>query len=114
MNLLSEIEVLKDSDILIIVEGAKDKKCLESLGFRNVIELRSRPLYEVVEIVSQKCNRAAILTDLDKKGKQIFGYLSSGLQKRGVSIDNRFRNFLYKNTNLSHIEGLASFLEKSL
>ena len=114
LELQEQLLKLKDSKKLILVEGKKDKACLESLGFKNVIEINKRPLYKVVEETSAICQEIVILTDLDKKGKQLFGYLNSGLQKHGVKVDNRFRNFLFKSTKLRQIEGLKTYLENNL
>ncbi len=95
----------------VIVEGMKDKKALSSLGVKNIITL-TKPLFAVVEAVAEKYNSALILTDLDKEGKMLYGTLSSALQKHGVSVDNRLRNFLLKSTKLRQIEGLLSYMEK--
>lgn len=95
---------------LIIVEGKKDKLALQKLGLKNIIIL-NKPLYKIVEEV--KCKEIVILTDLDKKGKQIYGYLSSNLQRFGVKIDNNFRNFLFKKTKLRQIEGLYNYINKT-
>lgn len=111
-ELQDQIIKLKNSKKAILVEGKKDKACLESLSFENVIEINKRPLYKVVEETSAVYKEIVILTDLDKKGKQLFGYLNSGLQKHGVKVDNRFRNFLFKKTRLRQIEGLRSYLER--
>ena len=43
---------------------------------------------------------------IDKEGKKLYGTLSSGLQNHGCRIDNRFREWLFKNTKLRQIEGL--------
>jgi 5S rRNA maturation endonuclease (ribonuclease M5) len=110
---MNELEILKNSGKAVIVEGKKDKECLESLGFSNVIELQKRPLFKVVEDVAKKYKEVAILTDLDKRGKKIFGYLNSGLQKHGVKVDNRFRNFLFKKTKLRQIEGLKKYIQRN-
>ena len=95
---------------LVIVEGIKDKKALSSLGIRNIMTLK-KPLYSVVEeiVISEK--DCIILTDLDKKGRQLYSRLSSKLRQFGVNIDNSFREFLFK-TKLRQIEGLPNYLEK--
>lgn len=110
-ELQEEISKLQNSKKPIIVEGKKDKACLESLGFEHVVEISKRPLYKVVEETAESCKEVVILTDLDKKGKQIFSYLNSGLQKHGVRVNNSFRNFLFKHTKLRQIEGLRNYLE---
>ena len=103
------IEKIKKSNILIVVEGRKDKDALERLGLENIIFLK-KPLYKVAEEISLKCKKCIILTDLDKKGKQLFERLKKNLVRLGVQIDESFRNFLFKNTKLRQIEGFTRYL----
>jgi 5S rRNA maturation endonuclease (ribonuclease M5) len=107
-----EICKLKTSGKLIVVEGKKDRKALEKLGFRNIIELNKKPLFQIIENISMKHKECIILTDLDKKGKQLYGKLNAGLCRLGVKVDNKFREFLQKKTRLSHIEGIVTYLNK--
>jgi 5S rRNA maturation endonuclease (ribonuclease M5) len=107
-----EIEKLRDSDSIIIVEGIKDKRALEKLRIKNIVTLSKKPLFSIIEDLSGKNKTITILTDFDKKGKELFGKLNSGLQRLGVKVDNSFREFLQKNTKLSHIEGLVRYLGK--
>ena len=104
------INKIRESNILIIVEGKKDRAALNKFGITNIIELTKKPLFRVVEEVSDSNKECIILTDLDKKGKELYGKLNSDLQKHGVKIDNSFRNFLFKNTKIRQIEGLANIL----
>ena len=108
------INKIKRSNQLIIVEGKKDKKALQNFGLKNIIELNKRPLFEIIENISDKNEECIILTDLDKQGKELYGKLNSGLQQRGVKIDNNFRNFLFKNTKLRQIEGLETYVRKNI
>ena len=101
------IDKVKDSDILIIVEGRKDRAALNKIGIQNIIELSKKPLYQIVEEVSGSNNECIILTDLDKKGKELYGRLNSDLQRRGVKVNNKLREFLFKNTKIRQIEGLT-------
>jgi 5S rRNA maturation endonuclease (ribonuclease M5) len=105
-----EIEKLKNSDNIIIVEGIKDKRALDELGLKNIVTLSRKPLFSIIEDLASKNKTITILTDFDKKGKELFGKINSGLQRLGAKIDNSFREFLQKNTKLSHIEGLVSYL----
>ncbi len=104
------IERLKNSEKIIIVEGAKDKRALESLGIKNIVTLK-QPLHEVIDYVSENAADVIILTDLDRHGKELFGKLSSGLQAKGVRIDKAFREFLFRKTKLRQIEGIGTYLE---
>tara|TARA_Y100000310_G_scaffold159627_1_gene159295 strand:- start:55715 stop:56062 length:348 start_codon:yes stop_codon:yes gene_type:complete len=106
----SKIQEIKESNKLVIVEGKKDKISLNKLGIKNIITL-SKPLYLIIEEISNNHKEAIILTDLDKQGKKLYGILRHNLQKRGVKIDNRFREFLFKNTKLSNIEGLNTYIK---
>jgi 5S rRNA maturation endonuclease (ribonuclease M5) len=117
MNKYSEklnefIEKLKESNKLVIVEGNKDKKALEQLGINKIVTLNKGPLFKIAENISKEHKDVIILTDLDKKGKQLYGRLNSSLQRLGLRVDNSFRNFLLKKTKLRQIEGIISYLEK--
>ena len=104
------IEKIKSSNILVIVEGKKDKSALQKFGINNIVELSKKPLFQIVEEVADCNDECIILTDLDKKGKEIYGKLNSDLQKNGVKIDNKLREFLFKHTKLRQIEGIDGFL----
>ena len=93
---------------LTIVEGKKDREALKSLGFEKVVILNG-PLYEIAEEVHE--SPIIILTDLDKKGKEIYSKLKKDLDRRGVVVDNTLRNLLFK-TELRQIEGLTNYLKK--
>ena len=99
------------SNILIIVEGKKDREALQKLGISNITELSKKPLYQVVEEASNASSECAILTDLDRKGKEIYGKLNSQLQRNGVKIDNKLRNFLFNHTKVRQIEGLTAYFK---
>jgi len=108
------IDKIKQSETIVIVEGKKDKKALQSLGIKNIIELSGKPLFVIIENVSQQNEACIILTDLDRKGKELYGKLNSGLKSLGVKVDNRFRNFLFKKTKIRQIEGLSKYTEEDL
>jgi 5S rRNA maturation endonuclease (ribonuclease M5) len=106
-KLLDAIE--KSKSIPAIVEGKKDKEALESLGFNNVLVLHSdgKPLYAVLDKINGK--ECAILTDIDKKGKQYYDMLRKELMQRGIRLNNKLRIAILRN-RISHIEGLATFV----
>lgn len=119
MHLSKEIEnwiqELKDSEDYIIVEGKKDKEALESFGVANILILNKKPIYALIEdIALQEGRSVVILTDLDRKGKELYGKLNSNLKKHGVRINDKPRNFLFKRTKLRQIEGLTSYLQTIL
>ena len=109
-ELIKHIEKIKESNTLIIVEGKKDKAALERIGLKNIMELEKKPLFKIVEEVASSNKECIILTDLDKKGKELYGKLSHDLQSMGVRINNELRNFLFKKTKLRQIEGIDTYL----
>lgn len=112
-ELIEQLNKLKQENLLIIVEGYKDKKTLESLGFQRIIPLARRALFKVVEQIIEKEKSVVILTDLDKTGKKLYSKLKRDLGERGVQINDRFRNFLFKKTKLRQIEGLKNYIERN-
>lgn len=109
MEFSGHINKIKNSKILVIVEGKKDRKALESLGIKNIVELSKKPLFEIIENISISNKDCIILTDLDKKGKELYGKLNSGLQKHGVRVDDKFRKFIFGHTKIRQIESLSRF-----
>ena len=107
------LRILRESNKAIIVEGKKDKNALNKEGIENVVTLSKKPVYDIIESVAKKHKDVIILTDLDREGKKLFGKLNSGLQRFGVRVDKRPREFLFKNTKLRQIEGITKYLEKN-
>ena len=108
-EILEQLEILKDSEI-IIVEGVKDKKALGSFGEYNVIIL-NKPIYVLCEEISKRYKRAVILTDLDNEGKRLYSKIRENLERNGVMVDNKFRDFLFRETQLRNIEGMKSYVD---
>ena len=105
------IEKIKNSNTLVIVEGKKDRIALHRLGIKNITELSKKPLFQIAEEIANSNEECIILTDLDREGKQLYSKLNSNLQKNGVKVNNKFREFLFRNTKLRQIEGINSYLE---
>ena len=115
MNSLDEwINELQQTDQLILVEGEKDKAALNALSITNVLTVSKTPIHKIIEEVVKRNKRVVILTDLDREGKKYYATLRHQLQKQGVKIDTTFREFLFKETTLSHIEGLTRYRRKTL
>ena len=103
-DLIAEIQ---QEDIPIIVEGRNDKKALQELGLDNIFTL-NLPLFKIVERIHTK--EVVILTDLDKKGKELYRRIQHDCIHHGIKINNKLRHFLFRETELSHIEGLVTYL----
>ena len=105
------LDEIKSSGILVIVEGKMDREALQKLGIGNIIELSKKPLFQIIEEIADSNEECIILTDLDREGRQLYSRLNSNLQKNGVKVNNKFREFLFKNTKLRQIEGIDTYLE---
>ena len=112
-ELLHQIE--KSKNYLIVVEGKKDKQALQFLGFKKifVINETGKSLYEKIEQIQEICtkkDKVCILTDFDKKGKQLYLLLKSKFSEMGIKMDNTLRGILLRE-RISHIEGLTKYLK---
>ena len=109
-EILGFLNEIKKDNKLVIVEGVKDKRALANFGIKRVKTLSRRALYKVVEEV--KVKEVVILTDLDREGKRLYAKLKDNFSQRGVRVDDKFREFLFKETKLRQIEGLKRYLER--
>lgn len=109
-DILKLIDKIKNSDFLIIVEGKKDKNALSALGLKNIFILKKGSLAEAIEKIIKMDKECVILTDFDDEGKKLYRILKRELVENGIKIDDKLRALLIKE-NLSHIEGLFSFLQ---
>ena len=60
---------------IVIVEGKKDKECLEKYNIKNIFVLKT-PTYKTIDLISDKFEECILLVDLDKEGKKIYHNLS--------------------------------------
>jgi 5S rRNA maturation endonuclease (ribonuclease M5) len=104
------INQLKSEISPIIVEGKKDKMALERLGIHNIHPLSGKPLFHFVESFGNS-SRVILLLDYDKAGRKLQKQLLQGFQRIGVKVDLSYHRKL-KKTKLSHIEGLAKYMER--
>ena len=99
-------------DKFVIVEGQKDKKALLEFGINNVVTLTKKPIFELAEEISKITDEVVILTDLDKEGKRLYSKLKDNFCRLGIKVDDRVRTFLFKETKLTHIQGLVNYINK--
>ncbi len=93
----------------VLVEGKKDKLALEHFNVKNIHTI-SKPLYRIIEDVSNEHDSCILLLDLDKAGNKLYKTLKDGMQKNGVRVNSRFRSFLFRKTGLKEVQGLVSFV----
>ncbi len=102
------LHYIQEQKKCIVVEGKSDQEALESLGITNILTSAQKPLYQVVESIKEK--EIIILTDLDAEGKRLFAKINRYCQQHGIRVDNKPREFLFKHTTITQIEGLPRYL----
>jgi len=109
-------DIEKYKDYVVVVEGKKDVASLKALGFEKVyaihntgVSLRER-IEQIIEKL-EKRDKVCILTDFDKKGKQLYFLLKKEFGELGVRLDSSLRGVLLK-ARVSHVEGLYAFMKK--
>lgn len=104
-------------DYVMIVEGAKDMKALENVGFSRIyiLHMNGVTLKERVEQIAaeldKKVDKVCILTDLDAKGKKLYMAAKDLFQEYGVKLDSSFRGLLLK-ARLEHVNQVGAFFGK--
>jgi len=102
-TLIEWAHALRSSKKCILVEGRKDKRALEQLGIEKIIMFSNAP-HHSLETIEEK--EVVILTDLDRHGKKLYKIAKQNLQARGIKIDRKFREFLLRETTITHIESI--------
>jgi 5S rRNA maturation endonuclease (ribonuclease M5) len=90
----------KNLDAPIIVEGEKDKRILESFGFKNIISISGETLENIASrIKSFNFSSVVILTDFDSEGRRKFYLLKKYFQANGIFVNVDIRKkikFLFR------------------
>ena len=96
------IEAFKEMrECLIIVEGKKDAKALNTLDLRNILSIDGKPLITIAEAVEKKranhmYSDIIILTDFDREGRHIAARLTRLLRARKIHPNQRLRYRIMK------------------
>ena len=110
INIVGE---LKES--IVIVEGKRDKRALESLGIQKTVPINGKPLIEIVQQIAGmgKTDRIIILTDFDKEGKKLASRLELLLRKFGIHPNSRLRSCVM-NFGWNKIEDIGALAKPGL
>jgi 5S rRNA maturation endonuclease (ribonuclease M5) len=86
-------KISRDADT-VIVEGWADKKIIQKLGFNGKILLSAEKTHQdLVEDVSRRSEKAAVLTDFDQHGKKQAKEISRKLQQEIDVLRSARREF---------------------
>ena len=83
---------------LLIVEGKKDTKALNTLELTNILAINGRPLISIAEMVTKMRGYSdiIILTDFDREGRRIASTLSRLLRAHKIHPNQRLRSCIMK------------------
>jgi 5S rRNA maturation endonuclease (ribonuclease M5) len=108
----SFLNILKDPNIWIIVEGKRDKEVLSKLEVKNIFDISGKRLEDCVgTLISKNPESVVILTDFDKEGLKKHKQLSKLFASNGIKINYIIRkrfNALFK---VQKVEELNSFIK---
>jgi len=97
---------------LVVVEGQRDARALESIGFKGDLFLlcHNKSLVELAS-EAERYGKTILLLDLDRKGRALTKKAAIILQEKSIKIDLFFRRELIKATKgkIRHIEELSRF-----
>jgi len=100
-------------DTPTIVEGKKDKRALQKLGFKKIFDISGKPLTSVVEKIFPE-ESVTILTDFDEDGRKKASSLIKIFQSKGVKINFLVRNRIKNLFKIHKIEEINSFVKKTM
>ena len=109
-QLISMLKMFSEGGVPIIVEGFKDERSLRTLGISGpILKLSGKNLVEVAEKIAHLEN-FLILTDFDRRGRELNSRLFRYLDYRKVDLTQSFRRRFKTLTSriTCDIEGLAS------
>jgi len=120
-SLIETIQTLDSRypNLLVIVEGKRDVSVLRNLGLdapiiRTQTRLSRNRLVEKIEAKTGMDGQVLILTDFDKKGKEIYRFLEKELELLGIKNLKRERRMVRKYMeHWTTIEQLVSLFMRS-
>ena len=106
-------------NLLVIVEGKRDVSVLRNLGLdAPIIKTQTRltrpRLIEKIQSAAGERSQILILTDFDKKGKEIYRFIEKELELSGIKNLKRERRMIRKYMeHWTTIEQLVSLFKRS-
>lgn len=112
-----QADLARYREYIIFVEGKKQVKLLNDLGFEHVFHLHENgvTLLERIEQLKNeipKRKKVCILTDFDKKGKKLYFEVKALCKGFNIKTDSTLRGILLVG-DMSHIEQLETFIKKA-
>lgn len=88
-------------DCLLVVEGKRDARALNTLGLKNILAINGRPLIAIVDMVAglkanHKYSDIIVLTDFDREGRHMATRLGKLLRAYKIHPNQRLRSRIMK------------------
>ena len=114
-KLISDLQELARSEVMIIVEGEKDRHSLRSLGVEGrIVKAAYPPLLPLADRIARESVTVVLLTDWDKRGERLGLRISRYLKSLDVSIDTDIRSRLrgLVGRDINDVESLYRYVER--
>jgi 5S rRNA maturation endonuclease (ribonuclease M5) len=106
----------RPEEVVILVEGKRDRGALNLLGVRGeIVQVQtSDGILGIAEDLAFRRRRAIILTDWDRKGGQLCLLLKNALKANGVEFEANTRSRLVHivSGEIKDVESLPSFFSR--
>jgi|SRR5665648_158622 len=116
LEIVEELRSLAKNGAIIVVEGIKDRRAMESLGINEGIEtlVGQESLLNFSERLAQHNRPIILLTDWDRTGAKIASDLATYLRPTGCNVDYELRAKLSKLVRkyIKDVEGLPVYVER--
>jgi len=113
-TILEELKGKDDENKAIIVEGIKDKRALKEIGLNNVYTLHG-DVRRIARFLKEKgIKKAYILTDFDRRGKELAEKIKGELTAQAIDFDLEKRKRFGAILNIKYWETAEKKLEKFL
>ena len=113
--ILEELES-RPEDVVLLVEGRRDRGALNLLGVRGeIIQVQtSDGILGIAEDLALRHKKAVILTDWDRKGGQLCLLLKNALKANSVDFEANTRSRLVRivSGEIKDVESLPSFFSR--
>lgn len=96
----------------IFVEGQKDRRALQKLGCMRVYTVAGNLALSCAKAASQGTEEVVILTDFDRRGKEMVKRAKEELERYGIRGESETRKNISKVLHVKHFENIDKAYEE--
>ena len=116
-SLMLSLNSEHENGALIVVEGTRDRRAIEQLGFhgRAFLLCHTKNNLSVLMVEAEHHKKVILLLDYDIEGRKMTGKVTSMLQDKGINVDLSFRRNIRTITcgHTEHIQDLSRFIHET-